>query len=100
MAYECMTAADYRAWHDDDDAFCEWMEGMPVGTFVSLESLERLRWPIDPADHSGWLIVACAQHMDLEAYQDWLLRLPAVGVVADPADARFRCILTNKAGWR
>jgi hypothetical protein len=100
MAIDGMTGGDYRAWHNEDEAFGAWMDAMPVGTYVPLESLDRLRWPIDPADQSGWLVVACVRHLDLDAYRDWFTQLPPVGVVADPADARFWCALTNKTGWR
>jgi hypothetical protein len=95
-----MTDGDYRAWHNEDEAFGAWMEAMPVGTFVARESLDRLRWPIDPADESGWLVVACAQHLGIDAYRRWFLQLPTVGVIADPADARFWCTLTRQTDWQ
>jgi hypothetical protein len=94
-----MTAADYRAWHDNDGEFCEWMETLPTGTFVTLDALDHFRWPIDPADASTWLFVGCAPHLDVESYRRWYASLPAVGVMADPGDPRFRRMVAGQAGW-
>jgi hypothetical protein len=95
-----MTAADYRAWHDNEEEFCAWMDTLPAGTFVSMESLDRFHWPIDPADARTWLFVGCATHLDDQDYQRWYASLPAVGVLADPADPRFRTMVAGRVGWR
>jgi hypothetical protein len=92
-----MSAADHRAWHDNDGGFCTWMDTLPVGTFISMDSLERFRWPIDPADATTWLFVGCARQLDSEAYCRWYASLPTVGVVADPTDPRFRRMVAGQA---
>lgn len=66
-----------------------WLDGLPVGTIVSVEALRRWRPGAGRSSHD-WLLVGCSETFDHAQYLRWLNALPSVGVIVDPADPRYQ----------
>ena len=74
----------------------EWLDALPVGTYVAMAELDRLAWPINETDSRSWVMVSCDRTFCEERYARWLLALPVAGVMADPADVRYRAFLAKR----
>lgn len=71
------------------DMEVDWLDQLPVGTVVSVEALEHWK-PNSAGSVQNWLLVGCTESFDCAAYRRWLRALPPIGVIVDPADARYQ----------